>query len=151
MFKFAIHLLLCAAVLTAQTPDLFKNCVPASGSVKAPQICVLIPHGELLRYVTYYWLLAESVLQKPSNQLEPKYVNAVYNLTRVAVKDRDVKEKATFRLEFTTSRSNCLHPRQYSAVTCLPIDDKVNGLCQAALHYRNGMFAIEQSWCKRMG
>ncbi|KAL3260469.1 hypothetical protein MRX96_046296 [Rhipicephalus microplus] len=152
MFKFALQLLLCTAVINTQSPDFLTDCVSSSGNVTAAHTCILVPQADIRAYGRSYKLLAESVLQEPSNQQNPKFLNTVYDVTRAAVKDRDyVKEGPNLLLAFTTSQSACLHSCHYTMYMCPPIDDKVNGLCQAVFHYRNSIFDIEQSWCKRTG
>nr|XP_037275360.1 uncharacterized protein LOC119168012 [Rhipicephalus microplus] len=151
MFKFALQLLLCTAVINAPPPDFLTDCVSSSEHVTAAHTCILVPQTDIGTYGRSYKLLAESVLQEPSNQRNPKFLNTVYNVTRAAVKDRDyVKEGPNLLLEFTTSQSACLHSRHYTVHMCPPIDDKVNGLCQAVFHYRNSILDIERSWCRRM-
>ncbi|KAL1420047.1 hypothetical protein MTO96_024634 [Rhipicephalus appendiculatus] len=86
MFKFTLHLLLCTAVFSAHTPDLFKGCVPCSGNHTAPHTCTMIPNSALHTHRTYYAMLAEAVLQKSSHQPHEKLVNTLYNVTRAAVK-----------------------------------------------------------------
>ncbi|KAL1445693.1 hypothetical protein MTO96_029060 [Rhipicephalus appendiculatus] len=102
MLKFTL-LLLCTAVITSATPDLFRGCVPRSVNRTARNRCIMIPEGELRLNRTYYMLLAEEVLQKSSNQLHKRFLNTVYKITRAATQYRGhVWEGATLRMEFTT-------------------------------------------------
>ncbi|KAL1470509.1 hypothetical protein MTO96_040377 [Rhipicephalus appendiculatus] len=84
MLKITLLLLLCTAVISAHTPDLFKGCVLSSGNRTAPHTCIIIPKTELGPNLTYYTILAEGVLQKSSNQLHKRFLNTVYKLTRAA-------------------------------------------------------------------
>ncbi|KAL1445696.1 hypothetical protein MTO96_029063 [Rhipicephalus appendiculatus] len=84
MLKFTLLLLLCTAVISSATPDLFRGCVPRSVNRTARNRCILIPEGELRLNRTYYMLLAEEVLQKSSNQLHKRFLNTVYRITRGA-------------------------------------------------------------------
>ncbi|KAL1445694.1 hypothetical protein MTO96_029061 [Rhipicephalus appendiculatus] len=87
MLKFTLLLLLCTAVISSATPDLFRGCVPRSVNRTARNRCIMIPEGELRLNRTYYMLLAEEVLQKSSNQLHKRFLNTVYKITRAATQE----------------------------------------------------------------
>ncbi|XP_075722757.1 uncharacterized protein LOC142765524 [Rhipicephalus microplus] len=152
MFQFALLLLLCTPAISSHRPDLFRGCVPTSENHrKTPHACIVVPTSELSTHGAFYTKLAESVLQKPSNQLQPKFLNTVYNVTRAAVKyPGHLNVGATLRMEFLTARSGCLH-RPYSVYVCPPVDEKANGLCQASFTLYGSAFVLERSWCKPTG
>ncbi|KAL1471392.1 hypothetical protein MTO96_039957 [Rhipicephalus appendiculatus] len=134
------------------TPDLFRGCVASSGNQTATQTCIMIPKQELRPYLTYYTMLTEVVLQRSCNQLDKKFLNTAYKITRAAIEYRGhMGVGVTFRMEFTTIRSICLHPRGYSFYMCPPVDNKVNGICQALFFIHRGAFILERSWCKHTG
>ncbi|KAL3208567.1 hypothetical protein MRX96_052525 [Rhipicephalus microplus] len=85
MLKFVLQLLLCVAVISAEKPDIFRNCVVSPEDVTIMHTCVLISQFELSAHETPYKRLAESVLEKSDNQLDPKFLSIVYNVTRAAV------------------------------------------------------------------
>ncbi|XP_075721582.1 uncharacterized protein LOC119168480 isoform X2 [Rhipicephalus microplus] len=153
MLKFVLQLLLCVAVISTEKPDIFRNCVVSPEDVTIMHTCVLISQFELSAHETPYKRLAESVLEKSDNQLDPKFLSIVYNVTRAAVLDREqIRERPYLLLEFTSSRSVCLrHACRYVASICTPINDKADGICQAVFEFRRGIFDIEDSWCKNTG
>ncbi|KAL1420048.1 hypothetical protein MTO96_024635 [Rhipicephalus appendiculatus] len=74
------------------TPDLFRGCVESSGKPPAPSMCVMVPRMQIRTRWMYYSMFAEAVLQEPSNQPGQKFLNAVYNFTRAAVKVARLKQ-----------------------------------------------------------
>ncbi|XP_075721583.1 uncharacterized protein LOC119168009 [Rhipicephalus microplus] len=148
MFKLTLFLLLCTAIISVRTLDLFNDCVWDADKIKEPYRCMFIPLEEVYAYIPYYIRLAEAVLQQHANQLSPKYLNTFYNVTRVAVKNRgQLQVGATLLMEFMTTQSTCFRQCHFSVFICPPNDNKVNGVCRASFYLRSGVFIVEQSWC----
>ncbi|KAH6925144.1 hypothetical protein HPB50_001366 [Hyalomma asiaticum] len=132
MLKFAVFLLLCAALVSAGTPDpqgqswdLFEGCVdiPKTEVEDMPGVCTLVPESEV-HTDGALMQLAEAVMYKYSYRSKTRYLNTVSNITRAALQHTDTG--LIVRLEFLTMQSNCLAAGAFSLLHCKPVSPKAN-------------------------
>ncbi|XP_065286004.2 uncharacterized protein [Dermacentor albipictus] len=146
MFKATVLLLLCAAVIGAEMPNLFKGCVRSPNRRAVPGVCTFAPRSALRgksplkRYA--HKLLKNPVFQQPMSNL-----STVLRITRAAVMVTHPPRGSVIRVEFATVLSNCTRKMPYTYKQCRPVGDKANGVCQVKFLEQYGLRIIQRAWC----
>ncbi|XP_049526850.1 uncharacterized protein LOC125946811 [Dermacentor silvarum] len=147
MFKLAAILLLSAAVICTQMPDIFEGCIPYRPHHEEPTKCTFA-HPRDLRGNSSFVYFAHEALKQGRSQPSSGNLNTLLLITRGAYQNyRDLSKEFVLRVEFLTTPSNCVIPRDYSVKECLPIDYQANGLCQAKFKYFQGTTMLQTAWC----
>nr|XP_050037744.2 uncharacterized protein LOC126534526 [Dermacentor andersoni] len=148
MFKFAVVILLCAAVSYAHMPDVFEGCIRYRRHREEPSKCTLAPPREI-KGSTSFVHFAHEALKKGGIQPSSGNLNTLLRITRGARQNyRDLSKEVIIRVEFKTTPSSCVIPSNYSVDQCLPIAYKPNGLCQAKFRFYRDTSEIQTAWCK---
>ncbi|XP_049526852.1 uncharacterized protein LOC125946812 [Dermacentor silvarum] len=147
MFKITVLLLLCAAVIGAEMPDMFKGCIRNPDHHVVPGKCTLAPR-RALRGKTSLRRYAHRLLKNPVFQppMGPN-LNTVLRITRAGLLVTDPPRGSVVRVEFATVLSNCKRSVSYSGKKCRPVGDKANGLCQAKFLLQYGLRLLQRAWC----
>ncbi|XP_037499485.1 uncharacterized protein LOC119373510 [Rhipicephalus sanguineus] len=146
MFRAAVLLLLCAAVMGDGTTNLFKGCVRSPDRRVIPGICTLAPgrslpgNPVLLRY-------AHKLLKRRTYQPRKGNRNTVLRLIRAGLMVTDPPRGQIVRVEFVTVQSDCDRSVRYNPDLCKPVGRKANGLCQAKFLVQYGLGVLQRGWC----
>ncbi|XP_049267180.1 uncharacterized protein LOC119373806 [Rhipicephalus sanguineus] len=132
MFRITVILLLCAAIVCTQMPDIFEGCVRYNRKHEEPQKCTFEPRSRIRGNASFEHI-AHLVLKYGKIQPTSGQLNTLLRLTRVATEHYRTVKDFSVRLEFMTTLSSCNTWQIYNPQECLPLEGKV--LCNMDVQY----------------